>query len=199
MAMVTAGQAEAFRNHFNYRGKKLEPVTKLAAERSTKNSRHLLRVPLAQLLPSSIDENCLIERFQAHRRTIADNLPTDVAAEEVKYWTSYIKEHKLAAICYAKATYVKKSDDLWEPISQYTAAQNLGIQSNMLKSWQQNEDKIWDLKRGVRKNHTPGVKESELEQRLIVEFEMARAIEWSINGRWFKQKVLSLYKEMYSH
>ena len=69
----------------------------------------------------------------------------------------------------------------------------------MLKSWQQNEDKIWDLKRGVRKNHTPEVKEPELEQRLIVEFEMARAIERSINGRWFKQKVLSLYKEMYSH
>ena len=153
MAMVTAGQAEP--GH----------VTKSAVQLSTKNSRHLLRASLAQLPPPCIDEDRLIERFQAHHRTIADNLPTNIALEEVKCRTSYIKEHKLAAIRCAKTTYIKKNYDLWEPISRYAAAQNLGIQSNMLKHWQKDEDKIRDLKWGVRKNCTPRAKEPELEQK----------------------------------
>lgn len=69
----------------------------------------------------------------------------------------------------------------------------------MIKDWIGHEDQIRDLKRGIRKNRTPGPKEPELEKRLVIEFEVARAAGRSINRRWFIRKALSIYENIYPH
>jgi hypothetical protein len=67
----------------------------------------------------------------------------------------------------------------------------------MLKGWENDEDKIKALKRGVRKDRTQGPKYPELEKRLVASFEEARALGRTINRRWFKRKAFVIYEDLF--
>ena len=134
--------AQAFRDRFSYQPRKPSPATKPAVEHSIKNVRRQLR--LDHCPPLCIDERHIINCFEAYCCETRDNHSTRGPSTntDINRQTSYIKEQKLAAICYAQTTFVAQKDGTFLPISKYAAAHNLGITEPILKQWEKTEDQI---------------------------------------------------------
>ena len=125
----------------------------------------------------------MLDKFSQYRRQfLADRDAEDGARTRVQY----TREHKLAAIGYAKHTWFRTADGNLRRITKYRVCTNLKITPIMLKKWIKNETKILGQKRGSQRSRDSRRigKEPLMEEQLYQQFEEARQEGRQVTHRW---------------
>lgn len=93
--------------------------------------------PSQPRMPSTVNDPEIIDQFRLHRDRESESRPFSALTaddDEIQKQISYTREQKLAAISYAMTTWKSQKDGSLKLISKYSAAQNLGITTKMLRS-----------------------------------------------------------------
>jgi hypothetical protein len=144
-----------------------------------------------------VNEAVVVEMFKAYRQDFRNQVGVQVDDDdEINRRCAYTREHKLAAIDYVENTWERNPAGELVHISRYYAGQKLKLCPSLLLRWIKNKQKIMQQKRGARRLRVKKVgKEPEMEKKLNMEFEVARAMGRVITHRWFTRYVCSLNTE----
>jgi hypothetical protein len=86
------------------------------------------------------------------------------------------------------------------PLSNYKAADKLGITPIMLSNWIKNRHQILRQRKGSRRARGPPAgREEKMEIELHKLLEDARGIGRQITHRWFTRHAKEIYRQLYPH